>query len=187
MMINWLARYLRQPYGILIPWIALATVLALALSAIHSGVRHAGEERRAQADTDWTAARQRLAHHREAKKARQDLARVFAMLPSERDFAPLALGVTEEAKQDQVTLPALSYTTEKTTVPNTTKAILQGSISGRYEHLRKFIYDIETAEELMLIEDLDLVRTANQQGQHLTFNVKIATYLRGDESQAVAQ
>ncbi len=183
---NAVARYLHRPYGILISWIGVTGLLAILLSVIHLGLRHSVEENRARMETEWTAARQRLAHHREAKKARQDLARVFALLPSERDFAPLALGVTEEAKQDRVTLPSLSYTTEKTTVANTTKAVLQGSIGGRYEDLRKFIYDLESAEELLLIEDLDLVRTAHTQDQSLTFNIKIATYLRGDEGQPVS-
>lgn len=181
-----LIRHLRQPYGLLIPWIGVAGLLAIVLLGVHLGVRQPVEETRARVETEWTSIRHQLALHKEAKKARQDLTRVFAELPSERDFAPLALGITEEAKQDRVTLPALSYMTEKTPVANTTKAVLQGSISGRYEDLRKFIYDIETAEELLLIEDLDLVRTSNQQGQNLTFNIKIATYLRGDLGQPVS-
>ena len=187
MMTNALARYLHQPYGILIPWIGLTGLLVIVFTGIHLGIHHSGEEKQARMETEWTTARQRLAHHKEAKKARQDLTRVFAELPSERDFAPLALGITEEAKQDKVTLPALSYRTEKTSVANTTKAVLQGSVSGRYEDLRKFIYDLETAEELLLIEDLDLVRPSNNQDQTLTFNIKVATYLRGEEGQTVSQ
>jgi Tfp pilus assembly protein PilO len=52
-------------------------------------------------------------------------------------------------------------------------------MSGRYEDLRRFIYDIETADELVYIEDVDLVPSATQR-DHLTFNIKIITYLRGD-------
>lgn len=182
-----LARYLRQPYGILMPWIGLTGLLATLLLGIHLGIHRFAEEKLAHTEAEWATARQRFAHHKEARKARQDLARVFAELPLERDFAPLALGVTEEAKQDRVTLPALSYATEKTPVDNMTKGLLQGSISGRYEDLRKFIHDLETAEELLLIEDLNLVRSSNMQDQNLTFNIKIATYLRGDQGQAVSQ
>jgi Tfp pilus assembly protein PilO len=108
-----------------------------------------------------------------------ELAQVWAALPEERDFAPLALGITEEAKRNQVTLPALSYKTESTPVANTTKGVLQGTMSGRYEDLRRFLYDIETADELVYIEDLDLVPSVTQQ-DHLTFNIKIVTYLRGE-------
>jgi Tfp pilus assembly protein PilO len=53
-------------------------------------------------------------------------------------------------------------------------------MSGRYEDLRRFIYDLETAEEFLLIEDIELARSSAAQGQTLTFNIKIATYLRAD-------
>jgi Tfp pilus assembly protein PilO len=67
-------------------------------------------------------------------------------------------------------------------VGHTSKGVLQGSMSGRYEDLRRFIYDLETAEELLFIEDLELSRSVGHQDQNLTFNIKIATYLRGDSS-----
>ena len=35
--------------------------------------------------------------HEAARRAKKDLAQVWAALPEERDFAPLALGITEEA------------------------------------------------------------------------------------------
>ena len=63
---------------------------------------------------------------------------------------------------------------------NTSKGVLQGTMSGRYEDLRRFLYDLETAEELVYIEDVDLVRTSTPQDQ-LTFNIKIVTFLRGDQ------
>jgi hypothetical protein len=85
-----------------------------------------------------------------------------------------------------VTLPALSYKTESTPVLNTSKGVLQGTMSGRYEDLRRFIYDIETADELVYIEDVDLVLSATQQDS-LTFNIKIITYLRGDVSKPAVQ
>jgi Tfp pilus assembly protein PilO len=108
-------------------------------------------------------------------------------LPVERDFAPLALGITEEAKRNRVILPALSYKTESTPVANTSKGVLQGTMTGRYEDLRRFLYDVETAEELVYIEDLELVHSDSQQDKTLTFNIKIATYLRGDPVKPVVQ
>ena len=61
------------------------------------------------------------------------------------------------------------------------------SMTGRYEDLRRFLYDVETAEELVFIEDLELVRSGAQQDQTLTFNIKIATYLRGEPGKATVQ
>ena len=112
---------------------------------------------------------------------------MWLVLPVERDFAPLALGITEEAKRDRVILPALSYKTEATTVAHTSKGVLQGTMTGRDEDLRRFLYDVETAEELVYIEDLELVHSGAQPDQTLTFNVKIATYLRSDTDKPTVQ
>ena len=98
----------------------------------------------------------------------------------------MALGITEEAKRNRVVLPALSYKTEPTPVSSTSKGVLQGTMTGRYEDLRRFLYDIETAEELVYIEDMNLVRLADQRPDALTFNIKIATYLRGASGQPAA-
>jgi Tfp pilus assembly protein PilO len=53
-------------------------------------------------------------------------------------------------------------------------------MTGRYEDLRRFIYGLETAEELVFIEDLELTRSGGAQDSLLTFNIRIATYLRDD-------
>lgn len=60
-------------------------------------------------------------------------------------------------------------------------------MTGRYEDLRRFIYDLETAEELLFIEDLELSRNDSPRDQGLTFNIKIATYLRADSGKPAAQ
>jgi len=49
------------------------------------------------------------------------------------------------------------------------------------------LYDLETADELVYIEDVDLVRSATPQEQQLTFNIKIVTYLRGEQGKSTVQ
>lgn len=181
-----LLELLRTPYGPLVPWGALLIALFAILTMEREWGLSAAETTRSTLESEWVQARQALAYHKEAKRAALDLRQVWEALPAERDFAPLALGVTEEAKRDHVTLPALSYKTEPTSVANTTKGVLQGSMSGRYEDLRRFLYDLETAEELLFIEDLDLAGSPSQANQTLTFNVKIVTYLRGDAAGGAA-
>lgn len=186
-MMDRMVEMLRTPFAPLFFWLVMAAGLLMILSLVHHiGVVKA-EGARAQLEKDWASARQVLMQHREAKKARKDLSQVWAVLPAERDFAPLALGISEEAKRDHVTLPALSYKTEPTVVAGTSKGLLQGPMSGRYEDLRRFIYDLETAEELLFIEDLELARSGSPQDQMLTFNIKIATYLRADPNKPVSQ
>lgn len=180
---NRLHDYLRQPYAPLFPLVGLAVFLLVGAYLLHVAVLEPAEQERQQLEAAWVSARLQLARHKEAMKTKEDLRQVWAVFPLVRDFAPLALGVTEEAKRDRITLPALSYKTERTAIPDATKAILQGTVTGRYEDLRKFLYNLETAQELLFIEDLNLIRSGNVQDPTLTFNIRIATYLRGDPAQ----
>jgi len=182
-----LLQEMRKPYGVLIPRAGIVLLLLLILWAVESFGVGAAEQARSKLEAEWMQARKAYQHHLEAVRARKDLAQVWAALPGERDFAPLALGITDEAKRNQVTLPALSYKTEPTPVSTINKGLLQGTMSGRYEDLRRFLYDIETAEELVYIEDLDLVRPSTSQDPQLTFNVKIATYLRVENDRPTVQ
>ena len=184
---NVVLQELRKPYGTLIPPAVLVFVLLLTLWAVKSLGVDAVEQTRSRLATEWAQARKNYQYHQDAWRAKKDLAEVWSALPEERDFAPLALGITEEAKRNHVTLPALSYKTESTPVPNTSKGLLQGTMSGRYEDLRRFLYDIETADELVYIEDVDLVRSNTPQDQQLTFNIKIVTYLRGEPAKPTVQ
>ena len=186
-MMNLLLQELRKPYGMLIPKAGLVVALLLILWVVKSLGVDSVEQTRSKLAAAWEQARKEHQHHQEARRAKMDLAQVWSALPEERDFAPLALGITEEAKRNHVTLPALSYKTEATSVPNTSKGLLQGTMSGRYEDLRRFLYDLETADELVYIEDVDLVRSATPQEQQLTFNIKIVTYLRGEQGQSTVQ
>ncbi|MGE0644388.1 MAG: type 4a pilus biogenesis protein PilO [Nitrospira sp.] len=169
-----------HPFAPLLPWASVVLGLLLFLFFVHEVGLADSQSTRERLEKDWAAMRQSLKQHREARKAQADLNHVWALLPAERDFAPLALGISDEAKRDRVTMPALSYKTEPTSVAHTSKGLLQGPMSGRYEDLRRFIHKLETADELLFIEDLELARSGGGGEETLTFNVKIASYLRTD-------
>jgi len=179
---NLLIQELKKPYGPLIPWVVLAAGLFGALMLVRTAGTEPARLAVVALEAEWRQAREDIQLHRNAVRAKKDLAQVRAALPDEHDFAPLALGITEESKRNHVTLPSLSYKTEATAVPNTSKGVLEGTLTGKYEDLRRFLYDIETAEELVYIEDLVLLHPPAQHG-NMTFNIKIATYLKGSPSE----
>ncbi|MGC4099193.1 MAG: type 4a pilus biogenesis protein PilO [Nitrospira sp.] len=173
----------QHPFAPLLPWAGVGLGLLCILFLVHDVGVGGAQASRERLENEWVAVRQTAMYHREARKAKQDVSRVWAMLPAERDVTPLALKISDEAKRDRVTLPALSYKTEPTVVTNTSKGVLQGPMTGRYEDLRRFIYGLEATEKLLFIEDLELTGAGRAQDTLLTFNVKIATYLR-DETEA---
>ncbi len=174
----------QHPFAPLLPWAGVALGLLGMLFVVQDFGVAGAQANRERLENEWAATRQALTYHRDARKAKLDLSRVWAALPAERDFTRLALGISDEAKRVRVTLPALSYKTESTLAANTSKGLLQGPMTGRYEDLRRFIYGLETAEELMFIEDLELTRSGGAQDVLLTFNIRIATYLRGDAGES---
>jgi len=170
----------QHPFAPLIPWAGVALGLLFVLFLVQNLGVTTAQANRERLENEWSATRQALMYHREARKAKNDLSQVWAVLPAERDFTRLALRISDDAKQSRVTLPALSYKTEPTLLVNTSKGLLQGPMTGRYEDFRRFIYSLETAEDFLFIEDLELTRSGGAHDALLTFNIRIATYLRGD-------
>ncbi len=176
----------RTPYGPLILWMAVAGALGAALVAVHLLVVAPTQARLAQAEAAWMAARQRVAQRLEAKQARKDLTVILNALPGQRDFAQLPLAISEVARRDRVSIPDLSYTLEKPQAGGVTKAVLRGSVSGRYEDLRRFIHHLETADGFLFIEDLNVSRRSTKKGEAVAFEISLSTYIREGPGQRVS-
>lgn len=169
---------LRHPLAPLVPRMLVILVLLVTLVCLHVFMVMPAETRVAQLEHDWSSARNTLVQHREAKRVLKDLNQVLIGIPAREDFTPLALGITDEATRNRVSLPSLTYTIDAKKGPLATKAVFQGSVKGRYVDLRRFIFQLESAEELLFIEDLDVVGSRQPSNQPVTFNMRIATYLR---------
>jgi hypothetical protein len=179
-------RLRRTPYGPLILWIAVAGVLGAALVVVHLLVVAPAQDRFAQAEAEWMAARQRVAQRLDAKQARKNLTMILNALPGQRDFAQLPLAISEVARRDRVSIPNLSYALEKPQAGGFTKAVLRGAVSGRYENLRRFIHHLETADGFLFIEDLNVSRRGTKKGEDVAFQITLSTYIREGSDQRVS-
>src|SRR5574339_240184 len=92
---------LRKPYGPLIPWGGLASALLVTVWLLRMLVVEAGERRLSELEADWRQARSEYQYRLQAQQAKKDVAQVWSALPAERDFAPLALGITEERSEER--------------------------------------------------------------------------------------
>jgi len=164
----------------------VAGLLGAALVGVHLLVVGPAQDRLAQAEAAWMAARQRIAQRLGAKEARKQVTVILNAVPGHRDFAQLPLALSEVARRDRVAMPDLSYALEKTTAAGFTKALLRGSVSGRYEDLRRFIHHLETAEGFLFIEDLDVSRRDGMKGEIVTFHITLSTYIREGPVQHVS-
>src|SRR5207244_2538967 len=176
-------RLRRQPYGPLILWMAVAGVLGAALVGVHLLVVGPAQDRLAQAEAAWMAARQRIAQRLGAKEARKQVTVILNAVPGHRDFAQLPLALSEVARRDRVAMPDLSYSLEKAPAAGFTKAVLRGSVSGRYEDLRRFIHHLETADGFLFVEDLDVSHRGTNKDEMVTFHITVSTYVREGATQ----
>jgi hypothetical protein len=174
------------PYGSLILWMAVAGVLGATLVVVRLLVVAPAQDRFAQAEAAWMAARQRVAQRMEAKQARKNLTLILDALPGHRDFAQLPLAISEVARRDRVSIPDLSYALEKPQAGGFTKAVLRGLVSGRYEDLRRFIHHLETAHGFLFIEDLNVSRHSTKKGEAVAFQITLSTYIREGPGQRVS-
>ena len=167
----------------LYPWLIAVVTLAAVWAGIHYGKLAPAQEQLAAVEGEWAGARRDLAQRLEARQARKDLRQVLAMLPSPRDFARLPLAISEMARRDGVSVPALSYTLEKSSDGLATKAFLHGAVTGSYQDLRRFIYHLEAPDGLLLfIEDLSVGRSpaarAGKKDKGVTVTLRLVTYVR---------
>src|SRR3989442_4290186 len=102
-------RLRRPPYGPLILWMAVAGVLGAALVGVGLLLVAPAQDRLAQAEAAWMAARQRIAQRLEAKEARKHLTVILNAVPGHRDFAQRPLALSEVAPRGPVSMPGRSH------------------------------------------------------------------------------
>lgn len=173
-----LAQVFNSPHAPLLPLLGVVMLFMVVWIGVHLFLVLPAQQRVMSLEKDWMTARARLIQHKQAKRILQELTHVMKQFPVKEDFIPLALGITDEAKNNQVHLPSLSYRVEPSTGGVASKGVFQGAVKGRYQDLRRFIHQLETAEELLFIEDLDVVPAGGRKNDLVTFRMRIATYLR---------
>jgi Tfp pilus assembly protein PilO len=172
-----------KSYVPLLPWFVLAIILGSAWAGVHLLMVAPAGAYLSRVEADRSAMRQKITARQDARETAKDMSYVLRLLPTQRDFAELPLAISEEAIHKGVALPSVSYAFEKPDDAMASKAIFRGPVTGRYEDLRRFIYGVETSNQLVFIEDLEVSRSGKsereaQNREIVTFNLKMSTYVR---------
>ena len=184
-----LKRIVAEKRAIIVPLaIALvANLLAYAFIVRPLGVKSAGAAERAQA-----AAAGLLAAEQETTAARALVTGTSSAGEELSAFYQKVLPVNQDAarRMTYASLPALArrakveYETRTTGVDDGRQArekrlgrmTIRMVLHGEYESLRQFVYDLETAPEFVIIDDVVFVESANT--DRLTLTVNMSTYYR---------
>jgi Tfp pilus assembly protein PilO len=175
------ARVLREYRAALVP---LAIVLALNLIALIAVVlplsqRAAGAEQRALA-----AERERQAAVADFERAQtlqtakgratEDLATFYSdVLPANVAAARriLQLKLRQQAEAHGVEYQGSGSTEEELDDSNLLRLTMSMRLSGSYDDIRRFIYDVETSSDFVVIEHVRLTEAPRSEGLELALNV----------------
>jgi len=171
--------------------LGLLTVLALGIGiGAYLLVLIPAEGRLARAEAAYEAARQAQLQQQAARKTQEtfrqtqkDLEQVWETLPAQKQFAALAVAISELGRAVSVSIPGMTYTLQKVEEGLPAKASLAFRAVGEYGAIYRFLHRLETTEPYLFIESLDVSRTSEPNRAALTllaFNVRVVTFLRPD-------
>lgn len=171
--------------------LGLLTVLALGIGVgAYLIVLIPAEERLAQAEAAYGAARQMELQQQAARKTQEafrktqkDLEQIWETLPAQKQFAALAVAISELGRAVEVSIPGMTYSLQKVEEGLPAKATLAFRAEGQYGAIYRFLHRLETTEPYLFIESLDVSRAgqSNRAGSTLlAFNVRVVTFLRPD-------
>lgn len=116
-----------------------------------------------------------------AREAAREVAAVWQGLPTEEEFASLAVAITELGRAEQVGIPGMTYRVAKREGPLPVKATMSFKVSGEYGAIYRFLHRMETAKSYLVIESLDAARadkSAQAKSHVVVCNITVATFLR---------
>ncbi|MCK7509820.1 MAG: type 4a pilus biogenesis protein PilO [Desulfobacterales bacterium] len=115
---------------------------------------------------------------------KSDLAKLQAMIPPKRRFAPLLGDVMESATVCRVSSEALTYKPEYLRERKVAYRMAL-SVRGRYASLRCFLNEMQTRKELVVIDGMTL-KSEDPYAENVSMELKLTAYLRDDRMKQAA-
>jgi Tfp pilus assembly protein PilO len=114
-------------------------------------------------------------------QADQELAKFYKdVLPPDLSSARRMMFLPLEQLAEQTNLKGERATQEPTRVRDSSLYKLTGTalLIGDYRNIRQYIHKLETAPEFIVLENVSLAQSENEQARGLTVTVQVATYYR---------
>lgn len=114
-------------------------------------------------------------------QADQELARFYQdVLPPDLSSARRMMFLPLEQLAEQTSLKGERATQEPAPVRDSVLSKLTGTavLTGDYRNIRQYIHKLETAPEFIVLENVQLAQSENEQSRGITVTVQVATYYR---------
>lgn len=120
--------------------------------------------------------RQEHLRHLAAKKTQGELTKIWKQLPAKIDFTSVGVSIAKLAKSNQVSIPGMGYDLKPTEDGLTSKGSISFEVSGAYESIRKFIYQLETTAPYLFVEKLAAERS--KKPKRVAFKIMVGTFFQ---------
>jgi hypothetical protein len=181
-------RIFKERRAVLLPlvvaWVVTVGVLLLVVLPLRQGVRGAEEDAlNARIALAGARAAEKGARQAQAGKERadQEMKKFYAeILPRNFDAAAnlISFWPIRIAQQSRVKWSSGTTQTKPMQEPsNLVKVSSKATLTGEYADIRRFLYEIETAEQFVIIESVELSQSGSAQSSGvLEVSLEIATY-----------
>lgn len=128
-------------------------------------------------ETRYRELRQRHAEAVLFEKQKPSFAGIMAGVPSQKDMPLLVKDLVQTARGLKLGVASVKYDMKKRAGEELVMVAFSFPAQGKYPEIKRFIYDVETADRLVGIQDLKLEA---EQGQ-VSLDMKLVTYIKGNE------
>ncbi len=157
--------------------LAVATgVAGLLVIGSYFSILVPSQTRLAETTFAYKKVQQTFNKNRNAWKTQLTLQKVWEQMPIRKGFTGLGIAISDLAKSHQVRIPEIGYNIKSYRHKLATKGTMSFKAAGRYEAIRKFIYELESKWPQLFIEKLTVERA--KKGNEVAFSIDVSTFLR---------
>jgi Tfp pilus assembly protein PilO len=173
----------RRAAAALLPLCAIAVIALAGLVAVVAGRWSPAYDRLAVAKAAHEHARQTWTQWQHLRQTEGELQGVWRTLPARTEFPTLILAVSDLARAHHIPIPGMNYTIRPIEEGLALRASMAFKATGDYAAIRRFIYELETTSQHVVIEGLEVhgaSGTARARGGPVTFTIALAGFLKPD-------
>lgn len=111
------------------------------------------------------------------RNAKADLERLQTMIPEKRRFPSLLGQIMESSSLCSVATESLTYKPKSVKEQQLFSYDVSMSVSGRYSAIRCFLYEMQTLEQLLVIDGIKL-SNEDAYAENVSMELRITAYLR---------
>jgi len=154
---------------------ATAACLCLVI-LLYAFLLKPAEERLGAREASYNELRKRRTEALLFRKQKEELAGLKAGVPSQKDMPLLVKELVQNARRLGLTVATINYDIPRRSGEDLALLSFSFPAEGRYADVKRFVYDVETSDRLVGIQDLNL--SGGDKGR-VKLQMKLVTYVKG--------